>query len=42
MLIRQEMPNDYEEVYIIIKEVFEEAMHTDGNEQDLDIYLQKS
>lgn len=35
MLIRQELPNDYDEVYHLIKEAFETAEHCDGNEQDL-------
>ena len=42
MLIRQEKPNDYEEIYKLIKEAFETAEYADGNEQDLVIALRKS
>ena len=35
MLIRQETPADYAEVYTLVKEAFEQAEHSDGNEQDL-------
>lgn len=33
--VRQETPEDYEEVYELIREAFAEAEHADGNEQDL-------
>lgn len=33
--IRQENKNDYKEVYNLIKQAFEAAEHSDGNEQDL-------
>ena len=35
MVIRQETPEDYEEVYQLIKDAFASAEHADGNEQDL-------
>ena len=35
LIIRQESKNDYEEIYNVIKTVFETAEHSDGNEQDL-------
>ena len=35
MFIRQEMPEDYREVYELIEEAFASAEHSDGNEQDL-------
>lgn len=40
--IRQENINDYEQVYNVIKTAFEEAEHSDGNEQDLVTALRKS
>ena len=40
--IRQENPNDYEEVYNVIKTAFETAEESDGNEQDLVVDLRKS
>ena len=40
--IRQENKNDYDEVYKVIKEAFETAEHSDGNEQDLVVNLRKS
>lgn len=42
MIIRQERPEDYDAVYHVIKEAFENAEHTDGNEQDLVVKLRKS
>lgn len=35
LIIRQERPEDYDVVYHVIKEAFESAEHSDGNEQDL-------
>lgn len=35
MFIRQENPNDYKEIYTVVKMAFDSAEHTDGNEQDL-------
>ena len=40
--IRKENKNDYNEVYNVIKKVFETAEHSDGNEQDLVVILRKS
>ena len=40
--IRQENKNDYEQVYNIVKTAFENAEHSDGNEQDLVNDLRKS
>ena len=40
--IRQENPNDYEEVYNVIKTAFETAEESDGNEQDLVVSLRNS
>lgn len=34
MVIRQETPNDYNEIYNLVKEAFATADHADGNEQD--------
>ncbi len=42
MIIRQERPEDYDEVYQVIKEAFTGAEHSDGNEQDLVAELRKS
>lgn len=42
MLIRQERPGDYEEVYGLIMEAFASAEHADGNEQNLVKALRKS
>lgn len=42
MLIRQEMPADYEAVYGLVAEAFATAEHADGNEQDLVVALRKS
>ena len=35
MLIRQEQSSDYHTVYEIVKSAFQNAQHSDGNEQDL-------
>lgn len=35
MLIRQENPKDYDEIYTLVKRAFDSAEHADGNEQDL-------
>ena len=40
--IRQENKKDYDEVYKVVKTVFETAEHSDGNEQDLVVALRKS
>lgn len=42
LIIRQERAEDYDEVYHIVKEAFEGAVHSDGNEQDLVAALRKS
>ena len=41
MLIRKERPQDYKTVYSVVKEAFESAEHSDGNEQDLVAALRK-
>lgn len=41
MLIRKEEPSDYEIVYSIVKDAFDSAEHSDGNEQDLVNALRK-
>lgn len=41
MIIRQETPKDYKEVYELVKEAFASAEHADGNEQDLVEALRK-
>ena len=41
MVIRQETPNDYNEIYDLVKEAFATADHADGNEQDLVTELRK-
>ena len=42
MIIRAEKPSDYEEVYNLIKEAFQDEEHTDHKEQDLVCKLRKS
>lgn len=42
LIIRMERPEDYDAVYHIVKEAFESAEHSDGNEQDLVVALRKS
>ena len=42
MIIRQERPEDYDTVYHVVKEAFENAEYTDGNEQNLVAALRKS
>lgn len=42
MVIRQEKPKDYEEIYTLVKTAFDSAEHADGNEQDLVNALRKS
>jgi len=42
LLIRKEMPTDYEEVYQLITDAFQTAQHADGNEQDLVCALRNS
>ena len=42
MIIRQERPEDYDTVYHVVKEAFENAEYTDGNEQNLVAVLRKS
>lgn len=42
MIIRQEKIKDYDGVYHVVKEAFESAEHSDGNEQDLVVKLRKS
>ena len=41
MLIREEEPKDYEIVYSVVKDAFDSAEHSDGNEQDLVNALRK-
>ena len=41
MLIRKEEPRDYEIVYSVVKNAFDHAEHSDGNEQDLVNALRK-
>ena len=41
MIIRQEEPNDYCEVYKLIKEAFSTTEYADGNEQNLAAALRK-
>lgn len=41
MIIRQEREKDHNEVYSIVKKAFENAEHSDGNEQDLVNELRK-
>ena len=42
MIIRQERPEDYDTVYHVVKEAFENAEYTDGNEQNLVAALRKA
>lgn len=42
LIIRQERPEDYDTVYHVVKEAFENAEYTDGNEQNLVAALIKS
>ncbi|MDE6357391.1 MAG: N-acetyltransferase, partial [Eubacteriales bacterium] len=42
MNIRQETEKDYNEVFELIKKAFENAEHSDGNEQNLVTKLRKS
>ena len=42
MIIRQERPEDYDTVYHVVKEAFENAEYTDGNEKNLVAALRKS
>ena len=42
LIIRQERPEDYDTVYHVVKEAFENAEYTDGNEQNLVAALRKS
>lgn len=42
MIIRQEKAEDYEAVYHVVKEAFQNAEYTDGNEQNLVVALRKS
>lgn len=41
MLIRKEEPRDYEIVYSVVKDAFDSAEHSDGNEQNLVNALRK-
>lgn len=41
MNIRKERPQDYSEIYAVIKNAFESAEHADGNEHDLVNALRK-
>ena len=40
--IRKEKREDYEEIYEVVKQAFEMAEHSDGNEQDLVVLLRDS
>lgn len=42
MLIRQETPSDYNEIYKVVKTAFATAAHSDGTEQDLVTNLRTS
>lgn len=42
IIIRQEKPEDYNEVYNVVQSAFASAEHSDGNEQDLVAALRKS
>ena len=42
LIIRQERPEDYDTVYHVVKEAFENAEYTDENEQNLVAALRKS
>ena len=42
LIIRQENDKDYEIVYKLIKDAFDEAEHTDGDEHNLVKRLRKS
>ena len=42
MIIRQENPCDYDEVYSVVKTAFASAKHSDGTEQDLVVRLRQS
>ena len=42
MIIRHELPTDYDSVYYVVKKAFATAEHSDGNEQDLVNALRKS
>lgn len=42
MIIRQEKAEDYEAVYHVVQEAFQNAEHTDGNEHHLVTALRKS
>lgn len=42
MIIRPELPTDYDSVYYVVKKAFATAEHSDGNEQDLVNALRKS
>lgn len=41
LTIRRESPEDYTTIYQVVKEAFDGAEHSDGNEQDLVIALRK-
>lgn len=41
MIIRKEIPDDYETVYAVVKSAFDSAEEADGNEQDLVCDLRK-
>ena len=41
MFIRKEKPEDYEIIYSVVKDAFDSAEHSDGNEQDLVNALRK-
>lgn len=41
LIIRRETPADYNTVYQVVKEAFDSAEHSDGNEQDLVVALRK-
>lgn len=42
IIVRQETPNDFEQVYPLIKVAFATAAHSDGTEQDLVVRLRSS
>lgn len=41
MIVRKEEPKDYEAVYFVVKEAFDSAEQSDGNEQALVEKLRK-
>lgn len=42
MIIRQEKPEDYDEIHDVVQKAFASAEHSEGNEQDLVVALRNS